>query len=214
MALELTTRLTNVVVTAEHHRPQILSADFLSACGIVPQEWNAIESSVTEESNTVEYHNGVFWYLDNESLIIEDDRTFDFGGEIEIHDLAMKYIQEVRAIPYRALGLNFYLAFPDPDPHAWIANRFMSPNLRTAHDHGIRILPRFAISSDDANTTIILGGPETDFDDPPLDGAVLISVHVYREGLADATGVMAALEAWPATKRTVANAMSLLLGAQ
>ena len=166
MDFELIPRLTNVVVTAQHHRPAILNGDFLSACGIVPENWNVVESSPSDGLSTVEFHNGVFWSLDKDNLIIEDGRYFDLGGEIEIHSLARNYIREVRAIPYRALGLNFYLAFPAHDPHAWIADRFMPADLHLSQGHGIRVSPRFSVNSGGATVTVIFGGPETDFDDP------------------------------------------------
>ena len=214
MNFELIPRLTNVVVTAQHHRPAILNGDFLSACGIVPENWNAVDSSQSEDLSTVEFHNGVVWSLDRDNLIIEDDRYFDFASEIEIHSLARNYIREVRAIPYRALGLNFYLAFPAHDPHAWIGDRFMPADLHLSQDHGIKVLPRFSVNSGSATVTVIFGGPETDFNDPPLEGAVLISVHVHRQGFSSAADVLAALENGPATQAAAVQAVSLLIGGQ
>ena len=214
MALELAARLTNLVITAEYHHPTILSPSFLSACGIVPETWSAVDFSESDTARTVEYHNGVFWSLDQNSLIVEDDRPFDLDGEIEIHNLASNYLREVRAIQYRALGLNFYLALPARDPHGWIANRFMPPSLHAARNHGIRVLPSFAVPVGDATATITFGGPETDFEDPPLDDAVLISVHVLHQGFSDAVEVLSALSSWPATHAAVVQAVSLLIGGQ
>ena len=214
MPFDLIPRLTNVVVTAQHHRPAMLNTDFLSACGIVPENWHVVDSSTSEGLSIVEFHNGVFWSLDRDNLIIEDDRGFDFRGEIEIHNLARDYVREVRRIPYRALGLNFYLAFLADDPHAWIADRFMPADLNSVHGHGIRVLPRFSVSSGGATVTVMFGGPETGFENPSLDDAVLISVHVYREALGSGPDILAALENWPATQAVAVQAVSLLLGGQ
>ena len=214
MALELTPRVTNVVITAEHHRPPILSPAFLAACGIVPETWYDAESSTTETLSTVEYHNEVFWSLDSDSLIIEDYRPFDLQGEIEVHNLASNYLREVSAIPYSALGINFYFALPVQDPYEWIANRFMPPALHDAQSHGVRILPRFALPVGNSTAEIVFGGPETDFDDPPRDDAVLISVHITRQGLSDSDDALSALSDWPAARAAVVQAVSLLIGGQ
>ena len=206
--------MTNVVVTAQHHRPAMLNTDFLSACGIVPENWHVVDASASDGLSFVEFHNGVFWSLDRDNLIIEDDREFNFGGEVEIHNLAREYVREVRRIPYRALGLNFYLAFSVDDPHAWIADRFMPADLNSVPAHGIRVSPRFSVSSEGATATVIFGGPETGFENPPLDDVVLMSVHVHREGLSSASEILAALENWPATQAVAERAVSLLLGGQ
>ena len=213
MALELISRLTNVVVTAEHHHPQILSPGFLSVCEIVPETWNAVDFSGTETLSTIEYHNGVYWHLDRNSLIIEDDRPFDWRGEIEIHRLASHYLNEVRAVPYRALGLNFYLALPTDDPDGWIANRFSPPDLQAALNHGIRALPRFTLPAGQSTATIVFSGSENDLDDPsPPDDAVLLSVHVHRQGFGDVSDLVSTLSSWPTTQSTVLRAVSLLIG--
>ena len=143
---ELRLARVDVAVSAEHHNPSILTPDFLLLSGVVPSHWRVEEAELSREFSSVLFHNGVLWVMNQERLLIEESRDgLTFSEPFEVHQLARRYLEEVRMVPYLNLVLSFHgwapIAGSGEDPRRWLAERLLQPGKLNAHPGGVMLEP-------------------------------------------------------------------------
>ena len=209
---ELRLRLANVVVRAERHVPRILSPEFLSALAVVPPDWHVVEYLNRAQLSTVRYHNGVYWSLDRDTLLIEDDRRRDLVGPCEVHALACKYLEEVRGVKYQDLGLNFYLSVDIDNPDGWLREHFMGLGVGVEELHGLLAEPHFSFVVESAKVTITLSGGAGVLPESGAMAGVLVGINVYWAELSSSSEMVSAIKSWDAIKTSVKDVVTALVG--
>lgn len=197
-----------MAVSAEHHNPSMLTPDFLRLSGLVPSHWDVEEAELSREFSSVVYHNGVLWVMNQERLIIEDSRDgLTFSGPFEIHELARRYLEEVRLIPYQNLVLSFHgsvaIAGSSGDPRRWIAERLLKPSKLGVHPDGVMLEPTVLFDVSEALVRLTMYRPAGS-DNADADEAIGIRFRaLYRGGDQNmdirnsAAPLLAALSRWP-----------------
>lgn len=218
MANELSFVLTSVsvVVTANHHNPSILTPDFLTAQGIVPQDWEVLDSMSTPGLSVINYNERPHWMLDQGVLRIVEPCEGEFQDRYEVHDLATRYIDIVRVVPYRNLGLNCQVWTHLEDSGRWITERFLSTKVQTRNLLGLRMTPQFTF---DANKSVadaivnmsIYGAQVTRADEEPVDAAV-IDCNVHHQGPLEAKELISAIGQWEVHQDSIIKALHQLFG--
>ena len=218
MAKELSFVLTSVsvVVTANHHNPSILTPDFLTAQGIVPQDWEVLDSMTTPGVSAIHYSERLQWTLDQGALRIVEPCEGAFQDRYEVHDLATRYIDKVRVVPYRSLGLNCQVWTPLKDPGRWLTERFLSTEFQTPNLINLRMEPRFSFGSNQAvpdaivNLSVNSGQVERP-GEHPVDAAI-IDCNVHHPGPLDAERLISAIGQWAVHQDAIKEALYLLFG--
>lgn len=218
MANELSLVLysVSVVVTANHHNPSILTPDFLAAQGIVPPDWEILESMTTRELSAIQYNERPNWTLDQGALRIVERCDQEFQDRYELHDLATRYIDKVRLVPYRSLGLNCQVWTPLQDSGRWITEQFLNTNVPTHTLSDLRMKPQFTFDVDqsvaEAKVNMsIYGAQVTRADEGPVDAAV-IDCNVHHPGPLEANELIAAIGKWAVHQNSIVEALHQLFG--
>ena len=206
----------SVVVTANHHNPSILTPDFLTAQGIVPPDWEVFESMTTRDLSAIHYNERPQWMLDQGALRIVEPCDGEFQDRYELHDLATKYIDKVRVVPYRSLGLNCQVWTHLKDSGRWITERFLSTKVQTRNLLGLRMKPQFTF---DVNKSVadaiinmsIYGAQVTRADEEAVDAAV-IDCNVHHQGPLEAQELISAIGQWAVHQNSIREALHQLFG--
>ena len=116
-----------IVVLATANNPSILNPDFLRINEIVDKAFNPVESISTPPVSHVKYKEKVAITVDAERLTFVDadeDRIL-LGSPVP--SIAEKYIEVLRHVPYKAVGINFngYYDCSHVDPRQYILNKFI-----------------------------------------------------------------------------------------
>ena len=210
--LELHVSLARVTVNANHHNPSILTPDFLSAASIVPGHWKTAEVGWSPELSSVRYHNGILWTMDQDRLIIEDERTSEFSEAYEIHALARLYLEEVRVVPYRSTFLYFEAWTPREHPSDWLTQRFLNPAVKDGQPDDLVLEPRLAFNTPGARVRLwMTEGTFAADSGSEQDGIDIRIGALYRDPL-DSKELVSAISGWPADREKVLGVVNRLLG--
>jgi hypothetical protein len=203
---------TGVTLTAKRHIPSILTPDFLATTGIVPSHWRAVESLITQDLSSVEYHNGVLWRMDEDTLTIEDERPWEPDAIWDVQNLASRYLNEVRVIPYEDLTINFRAGFIRHEPSIWITERFLNPALIEEKSYELGLIPSLLFEVPEGpmvRLTFNRGSIRPDQDTE--EDAVVVYAALFYKGPLNWSKMMAALNRLPPDRENVLALLSDLL---
>ena len=194
---------TGITLTAEHHLPSILTPDFLAAAKIVPAHWRAVESRMSPDFSSVDYHNGVSWRIDQDTLTIEDERRWLASATWDVQALASRYLNEVRIIPYRNLTINFRTAFSRQEPFAWITKRFLNPALTEEKPYELWLVPQVLFEIPEGPIiSLTMNQGTISSDSNTEEDAVVVSTALFHDGPLDWSEMEAALDRMPVDRET------------
>lgn len=221
MASELTFGLNSlsVVVTAEYHNPSILTPNFLVSQGIVLQDWEVLETITTPAFSTVNYKDRPQWIVEQNKLIIVETCDSQFQDKYEVHDLATRYLDIVRLVPYRSLGLNWHVWTHLEDPGRWLTDRFLSSEVRSQDLKNLQDLkmePRFTFSAnrvgaDEIVKMSISSGQVAHTGQASIDAAI-VECNVHHQGPLDAQHLISAIGRWAVHQESIIEVLNVLFG--
>ena len=218
MASELTVSLTSisVVVTADNHNPSILNPEFLVSHGIVPQDWEVLDSMTTPGFSVVNYKERPQMILDQGALRIIESCEGEFQDSYDVHNLATKYIDKVRMVPYRSLGLNCQICTQLEEPERWLTERFLSTEIRSQDLKDLELEPRFTFSASPtipgAIINLYIKSGEVARSDEAWNDAVIVDCNVHHQGPLDAGRLITAIGQWAIHENSIRNALRVLFG--
>ena len=120
----------SVVLVAE--RPitsDTLRADILRESGITPPEWEEIPPSESSARIFIAYSNGVSISAQTNRCVFQqtfNDEIVD-GHAHKIYDVAKRYVDATRLVPYRLVGINWTLHHKVADPKDWMRVNLLNP---------------------------------------------------------------------------------------
>jgi hypothetical protein len=116
-----------IVILASANNPSILNPDFLRINDIVDKDFNPIESISTPPVSHVKYKEKVAITVDFERLTFIDTDEDRIPHNSPIPSIAKKYIEILRHVPYKAVGINFngYYECSHMDPSQYILNKLI-----------------------------------------------------------------------------------------
>src|SRR3989304_5143826 len=123
------TRLIQVssVVVGRAHNPSILNPDFLNLNGIVPRDWEVVDTLTTPQLALVRYSNGVSLTVEHNKLQVVQ------VGESLVHQsshssaIARRYVETLPHVNYVAVGNNFQTLVPIDEPGEFLKRHFLKP---------------------------------------------------------------------------------------
>ncbi|MFL9458178.1 hypothetical protein AB0758_45055 [Tolypothrix bouteillei VB521301_2] len=96
-----------IVVAAKNHSPSILNPDFLKCSGIVPQDWSLARQPIyTNSAAQVVFTNGISIIAEPNRVIFMEPIGDKTMSELNIAEIARKYVQTLPNIEYEAVGIN------------------------------------------------------------------------------------------------------------
>ncbi|MUG98760.1 hypothetical protein F7734_43295 [Scytonema sp. UIC 10036] len=96
-----------LVFAAKNHSPSILNPDFLKYSGIVPQDWNLARQPIyTNSAAQVIFTNGISIIAEPNRVIFMEPIGDKAMSELNIAEIARKYVQTLPNIEYEAVGIN------------------------------------------------------------------------------------------------------------
>ncbi|KYC34735.1 hypothetical protein WA1_49285 [Scytonema hofmannii PCC 7110] len=121
-----------IVVAAKNHSPSILNPDFLKCSGIVPQDWNLARQPIyTNNAAQVIFTNGISIIAEPNRVIFMEPIGDKTMSELNIAEIARKYVQTLPNVEYEAVGINprGYVSFASsPDAaRLYMAETLLSP---------------------------------------------------------------------------------------
>jgi len=116
-----------IIVLASANNPSILNPDFLRINEIVEKDFSPIESISTPPVSHVKYKEKVAITVDAERLTFVDADEERIPLSSPVPSIAEKYIEVLRHVPYKAVGINFngYYDCSHIDPRQYILNKFI-----------------------------------------------------------------------------------------
>lgn len=120
---------TSVVVLAKHHNPTILHPSFLVSEGIVPRDWEAVETVCTPVFAIVKYKNGIVFNVEENKFQVTDNKIKDdLIVKSQVSDLACKYAEKLPHVHYSAVGVNFNAFIECADADSTVIRQFLKRN--------------------------------------------------------------------------------------
>ena len=202
----------NVVVTAEFHNPSIINPDFLRSKGIVPEDWNVVETVTSPVLSMIRYENGITWTVEQSKLTVAENCMQSFQDIYLAHSLACGYLRTLPHVPYRSLGLNCTILKPVESAENWLTDRFLKPGSWKGRNFDtLFLLPRFLLR--DANSTWILSFEigRAEAQDGNSSTAVIVQINIHHEGPLDSEDMCSAIGDWPDKQNLLASTMDKLL---
>lgn len=116
-----------IVILASANNPSILNPDFLRLNQIVDKDFNPVESISTPPVSHVKYREKVAITVDFERLTFADTDEERIPFRSPIPSITSKYIEVLRHVPYKAVGINFngYYECSHIEPSQFILNKFI-----------------------------------------------------------------------------------------
>ncbi|SRR5258708_45333 len=97
----------SIVVVANNHNPTILNPDFLKYNEIVSKDWEVSGQTIcTPAASQVSYKNGVSIVAQFDKVIFAEKAKSTSDSEFKIPSIAKKYIETLKHVDYRAVGIN------------------------------------------------------------------------------------------------------------
>jgi hypothetical protein len=97
----------SIVIVAENHNPTILNPDFLKFNEIVPKEWGVGKPPLCAHPvSQVEYTNGMRITAEFNKLTFFNPKLVNDDSETKISDIAKRYVDTLRHVNYKAVGIN------------------------------------------------------------------------------------------------------------
>lgn len=104
--LEVKLASLSVVVISDGNNPRILNPDFLQRNQIVPDTWKPANVIVTSPFATVQFENSLSIHVENTKLQFLATAA-DVDWQTELPRIAIKYLEVLPHVAYKAVGLNF-----------------------------------------------------------------------------------------------------------
>lgn len=218
MACDFALSLTSisVVVTANNHNPSILTPEFLASQGIVPPDWEVLDSMTTPVLSAVNYKERPQWVIDQGALRITESCEGGFRESYIVHEIATKFIDSVRVVPYRSLGLNCQICLLIEDSEQWITKRFLSTAIRSQNLKDLNLEPRFSFSASPiipgAIINLSVKSGEVASSDEEWNDAAIIDCNVHHQGPLEADSLISAIGQWTTHQDSIRSALSVLFG--
>jgi hypothetical protein len=97
-----------IVITAKNYDPNLLNPSFLQSSGIITEEWElARQPIVDRRGSQVVFTNGIYLAAQPNRLTFVEPISDNSLSEIQIANLANKYVEVLRNLEYQAVGINF-----------------------------------------------------------------------------------------------------------
>ncbi len=119
---------TSVVVSAKHHNPTILHPSFLASEGIVPSDWEAVETVCTPVFAMVRYKNGIVFNVQENNFQVTENKIKDDFRNSQAADLARKYAEKLPHVNYSAVGVNFSGFIECAEADSTVIRQFLKRN--------------------------------------------------------------------------------------
>ena len=204
-------RLTSVsvVITAQSHNPSILTKEFLTESGIVPDAWQVTETVNTPVLSLVHFEGGVQWAMDSSRLTITESCGASFQDSYQVHKSAIEYLRKIEYVPYRSLGLNCIVHLDSGDPNAWLRERFLKDGRWQAHvPKLVSMIPRFTFDLSSAILNLAFGDQGTSQNRR----VVSVDCNVHHEGPLNAAELRDAIAQWGDHQEVLIDTLNMLAG--
>lgn len=215
MAREFALRLhsVSVVVTAEFHNPSILNKDFLVLHGIVPEDWEVIQSVITPPVSVVRYRNGIELTVDQSRLEVVEQCAGPFRKRYAAHQLTNAYLKKLPHVPYRSLGLNCKVSMAINDARSWITERFLKKEPWLLGEPRILgMLPKFTVDAGDALCHISMKDATIERRSGGREDAVEVDCNVHHPGPLGVNDLRRSIARWPERQDMIVTSLQKLLG--
>ena len=117
----------NVVVTAQFHNPSILNPDFLIRNKIMKDDFEVLENITTPSFSLIKYKNGIHITVTEHRFEVKEEiNSYKWPNGSDIYRIASSYIELLRFVNYKSLGLNWSITYVYNEPKDWIINNLLN----------------------------------------------------------------------------------------
>ena len=102
---------------------------FLVSRGVIPSDWKKNEYESLSSYSELSYENGISLYVDDEILRVIQAGDLEFGEEYKSVELLTKYLISVERDTLGGLIFRWRFKLPHSNPHEWVRNRFVCPEI-------------------------------------------------------------------------------------
>jgi hypothetical protein len=121
-----------LVISVQQQDPSLLTPEFLSYSGIIPQDWELARQPVrAQQVAQVSYQNGISILAYPDRAVFVETLSSKTEENIALPNIAQRYSEVLRNMDFRAVGVNFrgHVLFPDPEEsaHQVLCSTLLSP---------------------------------------------------------------------------------------
>ena len=117
---------TSVVVLSDSNNPRLLNPDFLETNGIVPKDWSQDSENtkviVTPPFSLIEYANGIRVQMEENNVQFVATKPAEIDWDTALPALASSFLDVLRHVQYRAVGLNYVISCDEPEGEQQMIN--------------------------------------------------------------------------------------------
>lgn len=173
---------TSVVVSAKHHNPTILHPSFLASEGIVPSDWEAVETVCTPIFAIVRYKNGIVFNVQENNFQVTENKIKDDFRNSQVADLARKYAEKLPHVNYSAVGVNFSGFIECAEVGSTVIRQFLKRNSANFNGGSPQALGlRLVYNLPDARLRLSLDGGKVNVGTEKEKSGILVNANYHMD---------------------------------
>ena len=114
---------------SQEHEFYNIHHGFLSARGVIPNEWKIKEPYNTPSLSSIEYENGVSLIGDEDSFQVSQTQDLKIGEENIPLGLVVKYLASIAPNVFKISVVEWEIQIPGENNSEWITERFFRPEI-------------------------------------------------------------------------------------
>ena len=185
---------------------------FLVARGVVPSDWEKIESQLTSYYSEMSYGNGMSLDMNRNFIRANQDGDLEFGERNEPVEFMIRYLNSVEKNTLEGSMMRWVLVAPHDNPEEWIGERVVHPRVMQGNWDGLRSQIAFRIDSQGHGISFSLSAQDVEHDTGEEQETVNIVCGVRKEAFGDNDELIRWLSGWRKHEVFMLDVLESLVG--
>lgn len=189
---------STTILTGDSHDHEFLNVHhgFLSARGVIPNEWHLEDSRINRTYSEVNYDHGIHLVGDKDAIHIYQTDGLELGEEPVPPKLAIKYLASITPGIFRVVRMGWKTLVPQKDPEDWITRTFFRPQVLSDQWGEVRTVPIIVFSLDDLEISFSFSYDQLPVDNLRNEDVVEISCRVESNLFSNDGEIIGWLSEW------------------
>ena len=214
LAEKLKLQAINVVLIATYHSPSVITPGFLSSQKIISRHWLPKQTIITPIGVSIVYNENVSFTGDQNRLEIKHEYAGDSGRLGDVFRIADRLVFTLPHVPYRQIGMNWFLVVEEDNASSWIVSKFMKesdPGNLSVNLCSASVTCQYELPDCKLNIGFTPSDPSPHGDRRPS----LINVNVnFHHDISSSREAQSALACWKHYNAVAENALNNIFGSK
>ena len=185
---------------------------FLVARGVIPSDWEKVESELASFYSEISYGNGMSLDMDRKFIRANQDGDLEFGERNEPVEFMIRYLNSVEKNTLEGSMMRWVLVAPRNNPEEWIGKRVIHPRVIEGNWDALRSQISFHVDIQGLGLSFSLSAQNIESDTGEEQETVSIICGVRKEAFGDNDELIGWLSGWRKQEAFMLDTLESLLG--